>query len=106
MEHLHLHIHGHQERRGPLAAAGGHPCSRAQTAHDVLQRARGLEDVVDGAEKGGVRGGRDLRILGPRPDHRDVTPAFLRDVLARHRRHLGRLLDADDPALRPHLCQQ
>jgi len=29
-------------------------------------------------------------------------PAFLRDVLARHRRHLGRLLDAYDTALRAH----
>jgi len=34
--------------------------------------------------------------------HRDVMPAFLGDVLARHRRHLGRLLDAHDIALRSH----
>jgi hypothetical protein len=57
--------------------------------HDVPQRIRGLQDVVDGAEQHGIRGDRDLGVLSPRLHHRDVTPAFARDALARYCRHLG-----------------
>jgi len=106
VEHSHLHVHGHHDRRGPLTAASGHPCPWPQAAHDVLQRVRGLQDVVDGAKEGGVGAGRDRRVLGPRLHHRDVAPALRRDVLARHRDHLGRFLDADDLALRADLVPQ
>jgi 3-oxoadipate enol-lactonase len=54
----------HHGRPGPLAATGGDRRSRAQLAHDVTQRVGGLEDVVHGAEQGGVRGDRDLGRLG------------------------------------------
>ena len=74
--------------------------------HDVPQRIRGLQDVVDGAEQRGIRGDRDLGVLGPRLHHRDVTPAFACDALARYCRHLGRLLDADDTALRSHFLNE
>jgi hypothetical protein len=84
-----LHIRGYQPRRGPLAAASGHPCLRTQLIHDVLQRVRGLQDVVDGAEQGGIRDARDPGLLGLRLHDRDVTPAFARDALAGYRRHLG-----------------
>jgi hypothetical protein len=57
--------------------------------HDVPQCIRGLQDVVDGAEQRGIRGDRDLGVLGPRLHDRDVVPAFTRDAIARHLRHLG-----------------
>jgi len=56
---------------------------------DIPQRVRRLQDVVHGAEQRGIRGDRDLGVLGPRLHDGDVTPAFLRDALARDRRHLG-----------------
>ncbi len=54
----------HQPRRGPLAAASGHPSPGTQMIHDVSQRARGLHDVVNGAEQGGIRSDRDPGIPG------------------------------------------
>jgi len=56
--------------------------------HDVPQRVRGLQDVVDGAEQGGIRGHCDLGVLGLRLHDRDVRPAFARDAFAGYRRHL------------------
>jgi hypothetical protein len=57
--------------------------------HDVAQRVRGLQDVVDGAEQRRIRGDRDLGVLGPRLHDRDVVPAFARDALAGCCRYLG-----------------
>jgi len=39
-------------------------CPRTELGHDVPERVRGLQDVVDGAEKSRVRGHRDVRVLG------------------------------------------
>jgi hypothetical protein len=89
MEHPGLQVHGDHPRGSPFAAASGHWCPRTQMIHDVPQRIRGLQDVVDGAEQRGIRGDRDLGVLGPRLHYRDVTPAFARDALARYCRHLG-----------------
>jgi len=77
-----LYIHGYHPRRGPLAAASGHRCLRTQVIHDVPQCVRRLQDVVDGAEQGGIRGDRDLGVLRPRLHDRDVAPAFAGDALA------------------------
>src|SRR5208337_965850 len=64
VQHPDLQVQGHHGPRGPFAASGGDPCAGTELAHDVLQRAGGLQDVVHGAEQGGVRGDRDLRVLG------------------------------------------
>ena len=64
VQHPGVQVHAHQPRGGPLAAARGHPGAGTELGHDVPQRARGLQDVMDGAEQGGIRGHGDLRILG------------------------------------------
>jgi hypothetical protein len=59
-----------------------------QPRQDVPQRVRGLQDVVHGAEQGGVGGQPDFGFLGLRLHDRDVVPPLAGDVLPRHRGHL------------------